>query len=284
MHIFHESAKIIHRNKSSSNTNVYNCLLYKYAVEELEFRVRYAIDKCHSLNNIIEVGARHGIFTKVLKKICNDKFYNTNITALDTSILLNQNRWADLLYLQSNIYDITLGINNDAKQQSQKLYLKPDFYDMSVSILNMHWINDVHLWLKSINFLLKKDGVFICSLFGENTLNNLRKYLLKLEMNYNKDNHHMHVMPFIKASDISSLLQNSGFTNIVSDIDSLNIRYRNAKELMLFLKSIGENGAFYNKNVLSTLPISKAMHNYIMEDRNELIAQYDIITFIAHKV
>ena len=78
--------------------------------------------------------------------------------------------------------------------------------DMVVSSLSMHWINDLPQALKKIQTILKPDGVFIGSLLGGSTLQELR-YCFYLVEQERKGGLSPHTSPFVTPSDLAGLMQ-----------------------------------------------------------------------------
>lgn len=74
----------------------------------------------------------------------------------------------------------------------------------------MHWINNVPQYLKEINRILKPDKIFIGSMFGENTLKELRNAFTLAEQE-REGGIRPHISPFAGVSDVGNLLGSSGF-------------------------------------------------------------------------
>lgn len=70
--------------------------------------------------------------------------------------------------------------------------------DLVVSSLSLHWINDLPNCFASILKSLKPDGVFIASLFGGETLFELRSALQLAEIE-RKGGLAPHISPFTKV-------------------------------------------------------------------------------------
>ena len=54
------------------------------------------------------------------------------------------------------------------------LPFKENCFDLVVSSLSLHWVNNLQSCLSQIKYCLKEDGVFIGSVFGGDTLKELR--------------------------------------------------------------------------------------------------------------
>jgi SAM-dependent methyltransferase len=83
-------------------------------------------------------------------------------------------------------------------------------FDLVLSNMSLHWVNDLPSTLRQIKACLKPDGVFLGSMLGGSTLEELRRcfYLAELER---KGGISPHASPFAKASDLAALMQSRFF-------------------------------------------------------------------------
>ena len=117
---------------------------------------------------------------------------------------------------------------------------------MVISNLALHWFNDLPGVFKSINSCLKPDGVFLASIFGGETLYELRSSLHLAEQE-RKGGLAPHISPFTKIADIGALLNRAGFTMLTIDTDEMVIGYPSMFELLHDLKGMGESNAAFNR-------------------------------------
>jgi len=119
-------------------------------------------------------------------------------------------------------------------------------FDLVLSSLSLHWINDLPSALLQIKRVLKPDGAFIGSMFGGNTLKELRHcfYLAELER---RGGFSPHASPLAKSSDIAGLMQDAGFNLPTIDIDTITVSYPDAISLMEHLVCMGEGSASINR-------------------------------------
>lgn len=82
---------------------------------------------------------------------------------------------------------------------------------------------------------LKQDGVFLASVFGGDTLYELRSSLQLAELE-RRGGLSPHISPFTEVRDIGSLLSRAGFTMLTIDTDEIVITYPSMFELMWDLK------------------------------------------------
>ena len=101
-------------------------------------------------------------------------------------------------------------------------------------------INTINKSIDSLmNQSLKPDGVFLASLFGENTLIELKESF-KIAENEILGKTFNRISPFIDIKTSGDLLQRTGFKLCVSDLDRIEIKYDNPMDLLYELRSMGE--------------------------------------------
>lgn len=162
---------------------------------------------------------------------------------------------------------------------------------MVVSNLALHWFNDLPGIFRSINSFLKPDGVFLASLFGGETLYELRSSL-HLANQERRGGMSSHLSPFTKIRDIGALLNRAGFTMLTIDTDDMVIGYPSMFELINDLRAMGESNAAFNRPLtisrdvlLAASSIYEEMYPKMNPETNEkgVHATYQIIFFIAWK-
>lgn len=92
----------------------------------------------------------------------------------------------------------------------EALPLAEKSFDVVTSSLALHWVNDLPGTLSQCRKLLKDDRLFIASMFGEGTLQELRNCLILAET----ERHggvSVHVSPYAAISDMGNLLGKAGF-------------------------------------------------------------------------
>lgn len=84
-------------------------------------------------------------------------------------------------------------------------------FDVITSNLALHWVNDLPGTMTKCRELLKDDRIFIASMFGEGTLQELRNCIILAE----SERHGgvgPHISPFAAISDMGNLLGKAGFS------------------------------------------------------------------------
>lgn len=87
----------------------------------------------------------------------------------------------------------------------------PGSLDLIVSNLDMHWINDLPGFMKRCRLALKPDGVFLASMLGGSTLQELRSAFTVADME-RLGGIQAHVSPFAYGRDCGDLMAAAGFS------------------------------------------------------------------------
>ena len=103
-------------------------------------------------------------------------------------------------------------------------------------------------YFQEVHRILKKDGVFIGSMFGGDTLYELRGSLQLAELE-REGGFASHISPFVEVQDLGNLLNRSGFNMLTIDSDEITIRVPTVMQLMRDLKGMAENNAAWSRKV-----------------------------------
>ena len=87
----------------------------------------------------------------------------------------------------------------------------PGSLDLIVSNLDMHWVNDLPGFMKRCRQALKPDGVFLASMLGGSTLQELRSAFTVADME-RLGGIQAHVSPFAYGRDCGDLMASAGFS------------------------------------------------------------------------
>ena len=118
--------------------------------------------------------------------------------------------------------------------------------DLIVSSLTLHWVNDLPRALAQIFRCLRPDGLFLAAMFGEDTLDKLRRSLASAADGHNRELF-PRVSPFIQIKELGNLLQRTGFTMSVVDIERVTVDYPSLLSLLKDLRGMGEANALNNR-------------------------------------
>jgi SAM-dependent methyltransferase len=115
-------------------------------------------------------------------------------------------------------------------------------FDFIFSGLTLHGVNAIPKTLMDIKRLLRPDGLFICALFGGETLRDLRHALYEAE-DQSLGRVSPRVSPMIDVQQAAGLLQKTGFTMPVVDRDLVRVSYQSLTGLYADLSRMGERNA-----------------------------------------
>ena len=144
-------------------------------------------------------------------------------------------------------------------------YGAPEF-DLIINLLTLHHCNDLPGALAQLRRALHPDGVFIASIFGGQTLTQLRGALYAAETEI-YGGITPRVAPFADYSQAAALLQRTGFALPVVDSDRVMVNYQNPMRLLSDLRDLGETNALTQR---SRKPISKRFLMALMAQYGQL--------------
>ena len=127
----------------------------------------------------------------------------------------------------------------DIEADEEALPFADGSFDACISNLTLHSINDLPGTLVQINRSLKSGGLFLASLYGGQTLWQLRDCLTKAEMSLRQGTS-PRVFPFADKQQLGALLNRAGFTMPVVDSETVTVTYDNIFDLMRDLRGMGE--------------------------------------------
>ena len=178
------------------------------------------------------------------------------------------------------------GVHYQFTDDAEVLPFKPESFDLIVSNLNFHYINQIPEFLIQIKSLLKPNGVFIASFFGEENLSQLAHVLYETENEiYNGVSPRM--PPTIDVKTAASLLAKVGFQNPISDFAKIEVDYSNPLNLLKDLKMMGQGNIllkrsrkFFTKEFLA-----KILENYrkMYGTDDGVTATFEVITVTGWK-
>ncbi|QPG76899.1 hypothetical protein FOA43_004293 [Brettanomyces nanus] len=136
----------------------------------------------------------------------------------------------------------------DEESFADSVLRKEDQYDLVVSNLSMHWINDLPGVFAKLYHCIKPDRCFIGTMFGGDTLFELRASLQLAEME-RYGGLSPRVSPFVESSDVGDLMQKAGFQMLTVDVQDIVVEYPSVTALMRDLQLMGDSNA-----IMSTPP------------------------------
>ncbi|XP_022903776.2 arginine-hydroxylase NDUFAF5, mitochondrial isoform X1 [Onthophagus taurus] len=230
MQIFDRKTKTLQRERAASAQDVN---LYDYLKEEIGYRLADRIfDIKRKFKCAADIGCSRGYVSK-----------HISIDSVEELILCDVS--------QANLDSVIVGDGVKVIKQildEENIHFESNSLDLVVSSLNLHWVNDLPKALNSIISALKQDGVFMASVFGGETLYELRSSLQLAELE-RRGGLSPHISPFTEVRDIGSLLTRAGFTMLTIDTDEIIVNYPTMFELMWDLKGMAESNAALNRSL-----------------------------------
>lgn len=145
----------------------------------------------------------------------------------------------------------------------EQLPFATESFDLVVSPLLLHWVNDLPGVLIQIRRILRPDGLMLASLFGGDTLQELRLALIEAELELT-GGAGTRVAPFAQLQDVAHLLQRAGFALPAADRDVVTVRYADPMRLLADLRAMGETAALAERHprALTKRILFRAMEIY----------------------
>jgi SAM-dependent methyltransferase len=115
-------------------------------------------------------------------------------------------------------------------------------FNLVLSPLFLHWTNDLVGALTQLRRALRPDGLLLATLFGGETLRELRAALIAAELEV-RGGAAARIAPFGEVMELAHLLQRAGLALPASDRDVVTVRYASVLALMRDLRAMGETNA-----------------------------------------
>jgi len=264
INIFNKRAKRLHRDRASKLLEGNDFLFVEAAMRIAE---RFSEDIKREFPVALDLGCRTGQLSEMMKTRGGVE----TIFLADSSIkMLKKNRSRLMVACEDEL-----------------LPFKPESFDTIVSALNLHWANDLPGALVQIRQCLKKDGMFIGSMLGGETLKELREAIKQAELEVS-GGISPRISPFAETKDAGSLLQRAGFALPVADSVKLTVIYKDVYALMNDLRNMGETNAllqrertFPPRRLMAEIDIKYA--ELFADENGELPATFEIITMTGWK-
>ena len=165
------------------------------------------------------------------------------------------------------------------------LPFKFETFDAVTSNLSLHWVNDLPGTFSQICKILKKDGLFLASMFGAGTLIELRDSLSSAELSI-EGSISPHISPFADVRDIGNLLLRAGFKLPVVDVEKIAVSYSHPLKLMQDLRNMGETNTVTERRhtLMRRDTLEAGLKNYLKkfgDERGRVMATFQVITLTA---
>ena len=173
------------------------------------------------------------------------------------------------------------------RMDEEALPFGDDSLNLIVSTLALHCVNDLPGALVQIRRALKPDGLFIGSLFGGETLHELRACLIDAEIEV-RGGYGPRIAPFAESPDLIDLMKRTGFSMPVVDSDRVSVSYEHMLRLMADLRAMGESNILYERprKGLNRAILIRAAELYaerFADTEGRIVATFEIITLSGWK-
>ncbi|HON56218.1 MAG TPA: methyltransferase domain-containing protein [bacterium] len=225
--------------------------------------------KNQNFDYILEFGCGTGNYTKKIIETCAFK----KILAIDISNEM-------LTIAKSKIFDNRIFfLQCDASEIDRQNIFNIEKFDLITSNAALQWINDKHNLLKKIKILLKNNGKFIFSIFGNNTFAELNRVIKKFfsDENINIASHY-----FLDKSALSQILQEN-FSNVLISDFFINYHYENLMDLLKSIKYTGTGGEPLIKNKMFTKKKIDELEKLYFENFGKITATYQFFICVCEK-
>lgn len=213
--------------------------------------------------NVVDVGCGTGFLTQSLQPFCQ----NANLIALDLAVPM------------LNITKEKLGMTTNY------VCADAEFFPFSENSLNvvasnvaLQWCLPIEKALNELHRVLKNDGFLAFSIFGSQTL-------CELKTAWTSVDDFAHVNDFYNSDDLKQLLATAGFVEIEIKRKIYQSNYDSVLTLMRELKNIGAHNvnAQRIKTLTSKKAISTMIKNYPLNNESKISATFDVIFVKAVK-
>ncbi|GIY27405.1 arginine-hydroxylase NDUFAF5, mitochondrial [Caerostris darwini] len=213
LNVFDRKAKRKHRDWCAS---VEDGHVYDYIKDVIGDRVA---DRVYDINRkfsvVVELGCGKGHITKHLTPENVEIIYQCDFS----SKMLEETKVSEDIPSFKLIVD------------EENLPFADNSVELFISSLNFHWINDLPGVFEQIHRALKPDGALIASMFGGDTLYELRSSL-QLAETEREGGFSPHISPFARIRDVGDLLTRAGYNMLTIDTDEIKVNYPTMFELL----------------------------------------------------
>lgn len=237
--IFNHKLILLRRKKNKEKFLTAN-FLHKIAAEEIVFRTSLIKEE---FPDILELGYRDNLLHDFLAKKIRFKNYQ----------------------ISEKFEDMEIFKNFHEKK-----------FDLIVSNLTFHYLNNLPFIMLALKKLLKANGAIIFSLFGNDTLLNVKQMIAQIEMNL-ISKAYQRIIPMITSKDLTEILSAVKFQEIIVDCQRQQIEYQSFHKLADDLRAMSETSPLIGNSL-----INKEVYNEITRKFTEnRIVNFDLIYVTA---
>lgn len=268
MTVFDREAKRLQRNRAAMAKDVE---LYDYLKEEVGYRIADRVfDIKRTFDLAVDLGCGRGYISTHLNKDAVRCLIQCDISEK----YVEQSRVSDKIPVFKLVAD------------EEMLPFAANSVDIFLSSLSLHWVNDLPGTFYQIHHALRPDGVLVASMFGGDTLFELRCSLQQAETE-KEGGFSNHISPFTDVRDLGNLLNRAGFTMLTVDTDDIMVNYPSMTELMQDLKGMAENNCLISRKAhlrRGTIQRAKEIYKEMYANKDGTIpATFHILFMIGWK-
>ena len=163
-----------------------------------------------------------------------------------------------------------------------ELDLEPASFDLGIAIGTLDTVNDLPGALLRLRLLLKPDSLLIGAMSGGDTLPNLRQAMRAADSVTGAASPHVH--PRVEPASLAQLLTSAGFAMPVVDVDRVKVAYRDLKQLVADLRSMGATNVLTSR---TRAPLTRAAFEAAeaefaaSREDGRTVATFEILHFAA---
>lgn len=153
---------------------------------------------------------------------------------------------------------------------------KPGIFDLIAGYVPLQCYPYPNEWLCHARRLLKPGGMLLINFFGETTLHEIRKAVLKEELLLS-EGAASRVLPMIDVKSAGTLLQSAGFKLCVSDVSRHTLEYDSYYAVLSDLKCLGYSGLSGSNSM------SKALYAMLCDRKHNINVSVDVICLTGER-
>ncbi|MBK69324.1 MAG: malonyl-[acyl-carrier protein] O-methyltransferase BioC [Legionellales bacterium] len=210
---------------------------------------------------ILDLGSGTGYGAKIL----HNKYKNAEIFQADIA--------EEMLKISKKKSPIIFSKDHFVCADANSIPFKDNFFDLVLCGLTIQWCNDLDLIFSGVKQILKKNGVFLFSSFGPDSLKELRDCWSRVD-------DYVHVNAFVDMHDIGDALVRNSLISPVLNTEIITFTYDDCHQLMRELKNIGANNINNGrrKSLTGKNKLKKVFEYYEQyRENNKLPATFEVI-------
>lgn len=224
--IFDRLIKRLHRDRSLGLLNDQTDFLLRESAQMIAECFDY--DIASTFPRMVDLGARLGYVSSLMQgKAGVETIYELELSQR----LLQQARQVDSYKVVAD---------------EEYLPLAGESVNLVTSSLSLHWANDLPGVLIQIFRALKERGLFIGTIFGPETLIELREVITQAEI-HTKNGISPRISPFLEVKEAGALLQRAGYKFPVTDSTKVTVHYPDVMTLCKDIRAMGESNALHTR-------------------------------------